>query len=31
VERWLQKTGEKGKELRELMFKIRQEKLANKK
>jgi TRAP-type C4-dicarboxylate transport system substrate-binding protein len=31
VERWLQKTGDKGKTLRELMFKIRQNVLAKKK
>jgi C4-dicarboxylate-binding protein DctP len=31
VERWLQKTGDKGKTLRELMFKIRQDALAKKK
>jgi TRAP-type C4-dicarboxylate transport system substrate-binding protein len=31
VERWLQKTGDKGKTLRDLMFKIRQETLAKKK
>jgi C4-dicarboxylate-binding protein DctP len=31
VERWLQKTGDKGKEIRELMIKIRQENLVRKK